>query len=315
MRPSSKSKAFAECCKIPDLATLALYLGSDYKDSKKSFCMDKKIDLHPEQIEYSWKDKKKGITLPKYLSEDLAYLVGVHIGDGTMGIYRRPRQVEYRNEISGHDINDKLFYSQVLVPLFKKVFNFSPKTRLNSPGCCGLYFTSKAMTTFFNQCLDLPLGKKSSIIDIPKFIQDAGPKYYLPCIGGIFDTDFILSFKNKNKTIHNYPIIELCVNSSKLVLTISKLLLANGISNFMSKRIVFDPRFKDKTTQFSVTASGKKNLQKWFHLIGSRNPSYLSRYAIYKKFGFCPPYTNYDERRRILLGKIDPRDYYGQREI
>jgi hypothetical protein len=201
----------------------------------------------------------------------------------------------------------------VLLPLFEKLFNFKPKTRLNCPGCHSIYFTSKAITTFFNQCLDLPLGKKSGIIDIPKFIQMAESKYYLNCIKGVFDTDFILSFKNKNKTFHNYPIIELDVSSEKLVLSISKLLWRHGISNFNSKTIVDDPRFKSITKQFSVTISGKKNLAKWFCLIGSRNPSYLSRYALYKKCGFCPPYTNYLERREMLLGKINPHSYYSKK--
>jgi len=273
--------------------------------------MDKRIDLHPEKIEYSWKDKQKGIILPKYLSEDLAYLVGVHIGDGTMNIYRKPRLVEYKQGIFGHAINDKDFHLLVLLPLFEKLFNFRPKTRMNCHGCHSIYFTSKAITTFFNKCLDLPLGKKSEVIDIPKFIQLAGPKYYLECIRGVFDTDFILSFKNKNKTVHNYPIIELKTSSSKLVVTISELLNDIGISNFTSKRLIDDPRFKSITKQFVVTSSGRKNLKKWFELISSKNPSYLSRYAVYRKYGFCPPYTNYEERKKILLGQIDPREYYG----
>jgi len=290
----------------------ALCFGFDYKGLKESFCMVDKIDLHPEQIDFSWRDKEKGIVLPKYLSKDLAYLVGVHIGDGFMNIYRRPRQVEYKYELFGHEINDKDFHLSILLPLFEKLFNFRSKTRMNCPGCHSIYFNSKAVVTFFNKCLQLPLGKKSDIVDIPEFIQLAGPEYYLACIRGIFDTDFALSFKNKNKTVHNYPIIELKANSAKLIATISKLLTRVEISNFTAKKLIDDPRFKGITKQFSVTASGKKNLQKWFNLIGSRNPSYLSRYALYRKYGFCPPYTNYLERRNMLIGKLDPHGYYSK---
>ena len=293
--------------------TPAQYSKSDYKDSKESFCMEDKIDLHPEQIEYSWRDKEKGITLPKYLSEDLAYLVGVHIGDGSMGIYKSSKRVEYKNEFSGHLINDKLFHKSILVPLFKKLFNFEPKTRVSCAGTHSVYLTSKAITTYFHKCLQLPLGKKSAIIDIPKFIQLAGSKYYFACIRGVFDTDFILSFKNKNKTVHNYPIIELSVSSESLVSSIAKLIDKHNISNFTSKMVVDDPRFKTITKQFLVTISGKKNLQNWFNLIGSRNPSYLSRYALYKKYGFCPSYTNYLERRDMLVGKLDPYSYYSNK--
>jgi hypothetical protein len=75
--------------------TSASHYKNDYKESKKSSYMKGKIDLYPEQIKYSWKDKQKGITLPKYLTEDLAYLIGVHIGAGFMNIYKRPNQIEY----------------------------------------------------------------------------------------------------------------------------------------------------------------------------------------------------------------------------
>ena len=116
--------------------------------------------------------------------------------------------------------------------------------------------------------------------------------------------------KNKNKTVHNYPIIELKISSKSLVQTIAKLLYAIDISYFTSNKIVHDPRFKKPTKQFSITISGKSNLSKWFELIGSRNPSYLSRYAVYRKYGFCPPYTNYLERRDMLIDKLDPHSYY-----
>jgi hypothetical protein len=268
------------------------------------------LEFDTGKIEYSWKDKKKGIILPKYLSEDLAYLVGVHIGDGSMGIYRRPRQVEYKQAICGHEINDKVFYLEILIPIFKKLFNFCPKTRVNSPGCCSIYFTSKAVTTYFNRCLNLPLGKKSKIVDIPEIIKKSNLKFQFACLRGIFDTDFVLSFKNKNQTKHNYPVIELKNNSQSLRDTISNILTLIGFSHSKFETIVEDPRFKKPSHEFALNISGKENLDKWFSIIGSRNPSYLSRYAVYKKFGFCPPNTNYLERKAMLLGKLDPYSYY-----
>lgn len=296
---------------------LAQNLGINYKGNKEEYFMNDTVELFPEIIGFSWKDKLNKIRLPKSLSEDLAYLVGIHIGDGFMNIYNRGYQIDYTQGIYGSNINDKLWHLRVVAPLFNKLFNLNLKSRLNCAGCHSLYFHSKAMTTFYNKCLKLPLGKKSDIINIPEIILSAGLDYSLPCLRGIFDTDFTFSFKNKNKTVHNYPIIELKCSSKPLISTISKILSKIDINYFTAERLISDPRFKTVTKQFSVTVSGKKNARKWFNLIGSRNPSYLSRYALWRKYGFCPPYTNYLQRRAMLLGELDPYSFYknGQDEI
>lgn len=51
-------------------------------------------------------------------------------------------------------------------------------------------------------------------------------------------------------------------------------------------------------------------IKKWFEIIGSSNPRHLTRYFVWKKFGFLPPYTNINERKDMLNGKIDPYNYY-----
>jgi hypothetical protein len=270
--------------------------------------MKEKINLYPEKIEYSWKDKKKEIILPKYLSEDLAYLIGVHIGDGTMNIYRRKNQVDYFYELCGHEINDKLFYEYVMLPLFKNLFNINAKIRQNSKGCIGINIRSKALVSYLNECLGVSLGKKE-FVSIPEVILSSGLRNSLACIRGIFDTDFSLSFKKKKK-LHSYPIISLNSLSDSLIFEISKILNKLEISGSIFTQLRNDRRFKCNRVQHLISISGKTNLEKWFKLIGSKNPSYISRYAVYKKFGFCPPYTNYLERRNILIGKIDPYNYY-----
>ncbi len=274
------------------------------KDSNQYSCM-----FDTSKIEYSWKDKKKGIVLPEKMTPDLAYLVGVHIGDGCMNIYKRKGQVDYYYSLCGHEINDRLFHNSIMIPLFKKLFNIEAKSRMNSPGCCMLGVRSKALVTFLNQCIGLPLGKKDKI-DIPKTILDSGLENSLACIKGIFDTDFSLTFKNKNKTVHSYPIIDLKANSKSLVYSVESILSTVGFKGFIMKRRTKDKRFNKEIVQWILTISGKDNLRRWFELIGSKNPSYLSRYAVWRNFGFVPPYTDYLTRKDILLGKIDPLELY-----
>ena len=40
-------------------------------------------------------------------------------------------------------------------------------------------------------------------------------------------------------------------------------------------------------------------------LIGIKNPVKLTRYLVWKKFGFCPPHTNLQQRKDILNGKLN----------
>ncbi|MCX6803987.1 MAG: hypothetical protein NTY48_05470 [Candidatus Diapherotrites archaeon] len=290
----------------------AKWLRNPFKLKKAFFFMENETKLYPENISYSWKDKKKGLILPKLLSKDLAYLAGVHIGDGCMNIYRRRHQVDYYYGIYGHYLDDKELHETVLVPLFSNLFNLKPTIRMNCVGCCSVTFRSKAVVSFYNQCLQMPLGKKSAIIDIPKVILDSGLNYILPCVSGIFDTDFSLSYKKKTYASHQYPIIRLSVNSKKLVETISRILNEIGITNFICERRFFDKRFDSESHQYSVSVSGKKNLDLWFEKIGSRNPSRFSRYKIWKKFGYCPPKTSYLQRKQILCGELNPGSFYNK---
>lgn len=282
--------------------------------SQKQIEMDnlKKVCFDTSAVDFSWKDLVKGIALPKELSFDLCYVVGAHIGDGSMNIYRRKNQVDYYYHCCGHQINDKEWYDNILVPLYKNLFKLELASKKCSDGTCTIQFRSKAVVSFYHNCLGLPLGKKCDIIDIPKIILDAGLPYALTCVSGIFDTDFSISFKNKNNTVHAYPLIELRVRSEKLIKTISRILDNIGISNFTRKSNYFDKRVGKQIEMHSVTVSGRNNVNRWFEMIGSRNPNYLSKYQIWKKFGFCPPRLNYYQRKEILEGFKNPLEYYVQ---
>ncbi|MBI2106952.1 hypothetical protein HYT57_03130 [Candidatus Woesearchaeota archaeon] len=48
----------------------------------------------------------------------------------------------------------------------------------------------------------------------------------------------------------------------------------------------------------------------WFNEIGFNSSKHLTKYDIWKRFGFCPPYTNILERQKILDETIDVNSYY-----
>jgi len=119
-----------------DTKTLKRYLEAiEHRKSRNKRLILKQINnLNPKsklldssKISYSWKDSVKGIILPKEISTDLCYVIGAHIGDGSMNIYRRPGQVDYYYNCTGHQINDRKWYDNVLIPLKKKLFNLDLK--------------------------------------------------------------------------------------------------------------------------------------------------------------------------------------------
>jgi len=268
------------------------------------------VPLDTSGVVFSGKDLVKGIILPLELSIDLCYVVGAHIGDGSMNIYHSDRRTDYYYKCGGHQTNDKSWYDNVLVPLKKKLFNLQLSAKNYPDGTYAIQFRSKAVVCFYSKCLGLPLGNKCEKADIPKIILNAGLPYALSCISGIFDTDFTIAFKNKNNTVHAYPLIELKTKSACLVKTISKILNCVQIPHSTGDCSRFDKRFGKIIESHSLTISGRANIARWFDIVGSRNPNYLSKYLLWKRFGFCPPHLTYPQRKGILDGNKNPLEFY-----
>ena len=55
---------------------------------------------------------------------------------------------------------------------------------------------------------------------------------------------------------------------------------------------------------------GEKNLKLWMDKINFNNFKHLSKYLIWKQYGFCPPKTNLKQREEILSEKLDPYSFY-----
>ena len=76
--------------------------------------------LNISEVEFSWKDKIKKITIPEELTPDLAEDIGIHIGDGNLHINRGK---EYYITYAGHTIDDMRYFRERIVPLKEKLFN------------------------------------------------------------------------------------------------------------------------------------------------------------------------------------------------
>lgn len=242
--------------------------------------------------------------------QELAEISGFHAGDG----YLRNDGKRIELDLSGN-IEEREFYDNIIIPLFSKYFDIKIKGRyFNSRGTYGFVIRDKPIVSFMNS-LGFPYGKKSSIVKAPKFIfKSVGNMTAF--LRGYFDADGCfcpdrkydsryIEFKRK---YHYYPRINMSTCSKKLLEDLSYFLDILGI-NFHVQ--IFDSKIITESTKYVIWVVGNKNVEKWFNIIGSRNSSKMTKYLIWKKFGFCPPNTTLEQRKQILKNDLDPKIFYG----
>ena len=242
-----------------------------------------------------------------FITPELAEICGIHAGDGYL---RMRKQNKGEIDISGH-LEEKDYYDDHVIPLFNKVFNLNIKGRYFSRGNYGFVIYNKKVAQLLNE-LGFPFGKKSEIVKVPNFILKSKNKILCTrFLRGLFDTDGGLYFQNRKtgknytefKRKHNYyPIISLTSVSKLLIDNTSFMLKELGLKHFIYG---YQPKNLRDSYRYVITISGVKRLQKWMKLVGIKNPVKLTRYLIWKKFGFCPPHTSLEQRKDLLNGKLD----------
>ncbi len=244
------------------------------------------------------------------LTEELAEICGIHAGDGYLRYTGKRKELD----ISG-GIEEKEYYDNYVIPLINKLFKLSIK------GVCfplrkTYGFRCYNRTVVFTLAsFGFPSGKKTTIVSIPKQISEC-KKIKIPCafLRGYFDTDGCLNFDKKIKNssqfqrkYHYYPRLKFSTCSQELARGFQKLVKRFG---FNCKLYTHKPKKETESLKYILQITGNKAIEHWMLLIGSKNPSKVSRYLIWKKYGFCPPNTTYQQRTNILNGKLDPNSFY-----
>jgi hypothetical protein len=128
---------------------------------------------------------------------------------------------------------------------------------------------------FFNKILEVPVGKKSDKIFIPKIILSSD-KLTKAFIQGLADADFSLCLKRRYKKVAYYPTIAGFLNSKRMMKQISVYLRRKCIPHSLLLNVKsFDKRFNKFWTSHRIYIYGKKNVYKWMLTIGFRNPKFL----------------------------------------
>ncbi len=246
------------------------------------------------------------------ITPELAEIIGIYSGDGYLRFIGSRKELD----ISGN-YEEKDYYDTHVIPLFSKFFNVPVKGQFfHSRRTYGFVIRERKVLEIFKE-LGFISGNKSlsiRILDEIKYSKDI--TIITSFLRGYFDTDGCLTFRNRRgdknynefkRKYHYHPRIELTSVSKNLIIDVELLLKRLGFRNYMCVKI---PKNKKWNINYTLTMMGEENLLKWMKLIGTKNTSRMSRYLIWQKYGFLPPYTTFEQRINILDGKKDSSELY-----
>lgn len=237
---------------------------------------------------FSYNDIKRELKVPKYLTKSLAEEMGIHLGDGSLGIYRNKFAInsylKYAYHIAG-SYDDEEYFRLFVIPLMKELYNIrSHFYKSNKEKSIALSYQSKGLL-YFKNSIGLPIGKKIDI-NIPKLILNS--EFKLDFIRGLFDTDGCLTFLKRHKKVHYYPRIDICSQSYNLITQISKILEKEGFRFFVSYNYISPAGNGTLCRTSRIFLNGQKNLFKWMKKIGTSNPKNKIKFNTWQRYGYLP---------------------------
>jgi intein/homing endonuclease len=251
------------------------------------------------------------------ITPELAELFGIYTGDGSMSESAVSNDRKSVQLCIGASKDEKEWLVYVAC-LFQRAFNHHPKIYWNpnwNPNKYAIFMRVSRICDFLNE-VGFPIGRKALIARVPKIIVDADEDVQKAFLRGYFDADGCLSFERKLKgravafkrTYHYYPRITLASISKGLISTDIKQMLENVDTRYnIRKRKLGE---KEKHESYLAVVNGAIQLESWMRKIGSSNPVHITKYNVWKRFGFCPPKTTLNQRLAMLTGKLDPKIFY-----
>lgn len=200
----------------------------------------------------SQKDVEKGLKFPEEMSPEIAEIIGIHFGDGSMGKYKTTYKIRY-----SFNLRDKLYVDYVSL-LFLKVFNvFMKRIEFSNTHCIELYCISKSLCTFFNEILLVPYSPKKDL-KIPEYIMN-NPEYLKSFIRGLFDTDGCFVIQRDGK--YSYPMVKICTGSRSFAINIDFALKSLSMQSYISR----------KKTGYDIVVKRKKSYEMFLSIIKPKN--------------------------------------------
>ena len=211
------------------------------------------------------------------IDKDFALLYGVLLGDGCLSKCEN----KYFISIAGNKLDDIPFYEEILSPLLLKFRGKPTKIKFRSKqNSIEFNFSDKNLFyKFYN--MGFPIGKKGTLIAIPKIFYSKNLIKYI--VQGIIATDGSLVLtKNQNKY---YPRLELVVTHKYLIKQVYSYLISKGMKGhlYLTKRKP-NPRWKTQLPQYRFQFNGKSNLDRFRIKIGFINPKQENKFNLFTDY-------------------------------
>lgn len=211
---------------------------------------------------------------------EFAEFYGVLLGDGNL--HTHGNQIA----ITEHPINDLEYYETYLIPLIRSLFGRKVNL-LRHEDAIRIKFSFKRLKEIL-VALKFPIGLKARKLTIPnEFVESKELMKYVT--KGMFDTDGSLYFETDRKyEKYTYPRLRIKIVECEAMEILNSFLKKTGFKTYKDLEI---PEFPHNNLA-RIRISGAKMLDKWNKLIGFSNSYHLTKFMIWKKYGFCPPKLN-----------------------
>ena len=210
----------------------------------------------------------KKIKFPNGMSEDLAELVGIHLGDGYLSL---DKKYDYTISYAGNLQKDKVFM-EYINNQYLSLFGTKLKIVLNiKRNSIVLRIRSKSLHNFLKNSLNIPTGRKTDLV-IPDYVK-SDKKYLAAFLRGLFDTDGCVVLQKQGK--YNYILLKICTKHNNFAKEIQEGLTFLNIPSFVTKK---DTSVNHKSFVGYDVVVRNKNTAKFFEIVGSRNPRNFTKY-------------------------------------
>jgi len=215
-----------------------------------------------------------------------ALFYGIMLGDGCLSQYNtKDGRERFVISITGHAIDDKLFYDNILTGLLKSFGRTSVSVKIRKD--CNALEINFPDKDLFNKIhfYGFPIGKKGPNISIPKYFFDNNLSKYV--VAGFMATDGSLVLtKNPNKY---YPRIEGNGISKKLIKQIFNYLSSAGMEGafYLAKRKAPNSVYNVQQ-QYRFQFNGRENLLLFKEQIGFVNFKHQNKFHQFLEY--CEKY-------------------------
>lgn len=205
------------------------------------------------------------------MRNETAELSGAIIGDGWINSKKS------NLFISGHPTEDKEYYDNRIVRLMEKTLKRKIKTTAFPYwGTYGIgIYRKKEIERFIR--LGIPVGKKSTKIDVPEAIKKSGEEIQRSFLRGLFDTDGTIYFM-KQKDEYKRPRIRIASISKNLIKSVKNMSKQFGITPSNPSPNKTSERRPNRMYIFEINRL--QDIERWFLVIKPSNPKHRTKYKL-----------------------------------